>query len=355
MNPIAPLFPGPLDIVGDVHGEAEALRDLLARLGYGADGQHADGRRLVFVGDLCDRGPDSPAVIETVMDLVHRGLAQCVLGNHELNVLRGSEKAGNGWYFLDDHDRRRGRFVDCARASDQQRDRFRDFFATLPLALERPDLRVVHAAWHHESLESLGALDDVEGAGQIYRHYQEQTERYSKSAALDARLRDEYRTWGRHLEDPDAAVPLLSGIARFDALFQMSNPLRVVTSGIEAPAGQSFFASGRWRMVERIPWWERYADPVPVVFGHYWRWYAPAVGGRLSRGERNLFGNAGPYDLLGPGRNAICVDFSVGVRYRERPRPDGQPWAGRLAALRWPERELLFDDGERGPLVAPAS
>jgi hypothetical protein len=354
MTPIARLFSGPLDIVGDVHGEAEALRDLLDRLGYGADGRHAQGRRLVFVGDLCDRGPDSPAVVETVMDLVNRGLAQCVLGNHELNVLRGSEKAGNGWFFPEDHDRRRGRFVDCTRASDEQRDRFRAFFATLPVALERPDLRVVHAAWHHESLESLG--NGVDGtADQLYRHYQDRMEQYARSPALDARMRDEYRAWGRHLEDPDTEVPLLPAIARYDTLFQMSNPVRVVTSGVEAPAERSFYASGRWRMVERMPWWEDYDDPVPVVFGHYWRWYTPEVGSRFSRGERYLFGSAGPYTLLGRARNAICVDFSVGVRDRERPRPDGQPWAGRLAALRWPERELVFDDGERGPLETPVS
>ena len=84
-------------IVGDVHGEIDALETLLSRLGYNYHGEHRQGRRLVFVGDLVDRGPDSPAVIERVMALVHRGLAQCLLGNHELNLLRGARKAGNAW------------------------------------------------------------------------------------------------------------------------------------------------------------------------------------------------------------------------------------------------------------------
>ncbi|WP_390630765.1 metallophosphoesterase [Roseiconus lacunae] len=50
----------PLDFVGDVHGEIDALRSLLNHLGYDEEGAHPDDRRRVFVGDLTDRGPDSP-------------------------------------------------------------------------------------------------------------------------------------------------------------------------------------------------------------------------------------------------------------------------------------------------------
>ena len=53
---VQPLFDGPLDIVGDVHGEFDALCWLMRKLGYDADWQHPDGRRLIFVGDLTDRG-----------------------------------------------------------------------------------------------------------------------------------------------------------------------------------------------------------------------------------------------------------------------------------------------------------
>ncbi len=69
-SPVAPLFEGPIDVIGDVHGEIGPLRELLGRLGYDAAGKHADGRRLVFVGDLGDRGPDSPAVFELVRGMV---------------------------------------------------------------------------------------------------------------------------------------------------------------------------------------------------------------------------------------------------------------------------------------------
>ena len=54
MRLVQPLFDGPLDVVGDVHGEIDALRSLLSHLGYSHDGrEHPNHRRLVFVGDLC--------------------------------------------------------------------------------------------------------------------------------------------------------------------------------------------------------------------------------------------------------------------------------------------------------------
>nr|WP_107907583.1 polynucleotide kinase-phosphatase [Streptomyces chartreusis] len=73
---------GPFDIVGDIHGCASELETLLGTLGY-RDGVHPDGRTAVFVGDLVDRGPDSPGVLRRVMSMVKSGNALCVPGNHE--------------------------------------------------------------------------------------------------------------------------------------------------------------------------------------------------------------------------------------------------------------------------------
>ncbi|MGW3661607.1 polynucleotide kinase-phosphatase [Streptomyces sp. NPDC005141] len=73
---------GPFDIVGDIHGCASELEALLGELGY-VDGAHPEGRTAVFVGDLVDRGPDSPGVLRRVMSMVGSGNALCVPGNHE--------------------------------------------------------------------------------------------------------------------------------------------------------------------------------------------------------------------------------------------------------------------------------
>ncbi|OKK23068.1 metallophosphoesterase [Streptomyces sp. CB00455] len=84
---------GPFDIIGDVHGCSSELETLLATLGY-EDGVHPGGRTAVFVGDLVDRGPDSPGVLRRVMGMVKSGNALCVPGNHENKLgrhLKGSE------------------------------------------------------------------------------------------------------------------------------------------------------------------------------------------------------------------------------------------------------------------------
>ncbi|WP_020125169.1 polynucleotide kinase-phosphatase [Streptomyces sp. 303MFCol5.2] len=73
---------GPFDIIGDIHGCAFELEGLLGKLGY-VDGVHPEGRQAVFVGDLVDRGPDSPGVLRRVMAMVKSGNALCVPGNHE--------------------------------------------------------------------------------------------------------------------------------------------------------------------------------------------------------------------------------------------------------------------------------
>ncbi|MEU4263069.1 polynucleotide kinase-phosphatase [Streptomyces argenteolus] len=73
---------GPFDIIGDIHGCSAELESLLGKLGY-ADGAHPEGRTAVFVGDLVDRGPDSPGVLRRVMSMVAAGDALCVPGNHE--------------------------------------------------------------------------------------------------------------------------------------------------------------------------------------------------------------------------------------------------------------------------------
>jgi protein phosphatase len=90
---------GAFDIIGDVHGCADELEHLLARLGYGVDigGQGLQrrartsppkGRRAVFVGDLTDRGPRSPDVLRIVMAMVEDGHALAVPGNHDIKFWR---------------------------------------------------------------------------------------------------------------------------------------------------------------------------------------------------------------------------------------------------------------------------
>ncbi|MGH3738365.1 MAG: polynucleotide kinase-phosphatase [Micromonosporaceae bacterium] len=88
---------GPFDIVGDVHGCRAELETLLGEMGWTlhrdsagrpVDATHPEDRTAVFVGDLVDRGPDSPGVLRLVMGMVAAGHALCVPGNHEQKLLR---------------------------------------------------------------------------------------------------------------------------------------------------------------------------------------------------------------------------------------------------------------------------
>ena len=345
---VQPLLDGPLDLVGDVHGEWVALRSLLSHLGYDRHGEHRGGRRLVFVGDLCDRGPDSPRVFEFVGDLVERDLAQCVLGNHELNLLRQERKRGNGWYFAEHADHQRPEFAQARRATARARDAIRQFCATLPLALERADLRVTHAAWHEPAI---AALARTAPRSHLDRYVEfEQAVFGGLGAELLDELGREQRRYAEQLYRPDADVPLLPATAAADEAYQMGNPLRVVTSGIEQRAPRSFFESGKWRMVQRVPWWERYSHDIPVVVGHYWRWISSAGQARYAFGAFDLFSGTDPLQWLGEYSKVFCVDYSVGARFREI-RDGHEPGTfTRLAALRWPERELVTENGERHPV-----
>ena len=88
---------GPFDVIGDVHGCRSELETLLVELGYSLtrddhgrpiDATHPDARKAVFVGDLVDRGPDTPGVLRLVMGMVAGGNALCVPGNHESKLVK---------------------------------------------------------------------------------------------------------------------------------------------------------------------------------------------------------------------------------------------------------------------------
>ena len=88
---------GPFDVIGDVHGCRAELEQLLTELGYTLErdpagrpvgARHPASRRAIFVGNLVDRGPDTPGVLRLVMGMVAAGTAFCVAGNHEVKLLK---------------------------------------------------------------------------------------------------------------------------------------------------------------------------------------------------------------------------------------------------------------------------
>ncbi|MDL4863855.1 metallophosphoesterase, partial [Halomonas elongata] len=77
------------DLIGDVHGCGATLATLLERLGYHQrDGVYRHSRRkVIFLGDLIDRGPRIRLAVSIARRMVEAGEALIVLGNHEVNAL----------------------------------------------------------------------------------------------------------------------------------------------------------------------------------------------------------------------------------------------------------------------------
>jgi hypothetical protein len=141
------------DLIGDIHGQLEPLRRLLEALGYREeDGAivHPGGRRLIFVGDLIDRGPESRGVLELVRRLVDSGVALAVMGNHEYNFIayHTEDEAGNK---LRENNEEHTKQISATLASFRGREAeipgWVEWMKALPLYLDLGGLRVVHAAW----------------------------------------------------------------------------------------------------------------------------------------------------------------------------------------------------------------
>jgi len=318
------MFDGPVDVVGDVHGELASLRALMGRLGYAADGRHPEGRRLVFVGDLADRGPDSPGVVLMVRDLARRGLAQSVMGNHEFNALRARAGARlrpeHCWLFPMAPTYRHDGHPVAQKAAGRNAREVLDYFDSLPLVLERggPDpVRVVHAGWSDEYVEAVRGEDDAVG---LFRRSEERIRREAEAAGV---------------KDEDG----------IELLLQNRNPVKLLTSGHEERSASPVVINGKERYRVRIPWWRDYGGPLAVV-GHYWR--VPMAG---DESGEHLFGGRPLNALLGAGR-VMCVDYSAGRRFRERMAAGFTgTYLSNLGALRLPERVLYFDNADPTPLA----
>ena len=156
------------DLIGDIHGEAAALRDLLARLGYREQCgcfRHPE-RRVIFLGDYIDRGPAVRETLWIVRRMVEEGRALALCGNHELDVLMHDTPDGaGGWLRARGgrdtamHERTHADFIE---RPDEWQDWLR-WFQTLPLYLDLPGLRAAHAYLSSACIAALGdhrCLDD---------------------------------------------------------------------------------------------------------------------------------------------------------------------------------------------------
>lgn len=344
MHLVQQLPDNPLDIVGDIHGELTSLQALLLQLGYDKYGQHPEHRKLVFVGDLIDRGPDSKGVIALVRRLVNEGNAYAILGNHEINLLTNDIKDGSGWFFDERYEADLKNYAPFQRTQPEERPAIREFLNSLPIVLKRDDIRIVHAAWTKPAVAAISA-PSVKSATEQFKLWDYEAQTTAQTSGLLDRYKAEKARWAAQLEDEKSPPPFLFAIAEYEATQQMVNPLKVLTSGVEQLATTPFFAGNRWRFSDRVSWWDDYDEDTPVVIGHYWRLLILRDPSRAPRYSQ-LFRNIPATAWHGKRHNVFCIDYSVGARWRDRTKHDAAPSSFKLAALQWPENRLVFDSGE---------
>lgn len=313
------------DIIGDIHGHADALSALLAKLGYekhtGAF-RHPE-RQAIFVGDFIDRGPQQLETVEMVRRMVDAGHAQAVMGNHELNAiawftpdpkvpgefLRPHASAKWG----DSNFRQHKRFLAEIDGKPELHREIVDWFLSLPLWLDLPELRVVHACWHPKFM-----------------------------AFLEERLAN--RRWLTEELIPEAVREPESDIEKDTPEPTVFKAVEALVKGIEVglPAPHSFKdADGHIKSRVRVRWWDGdantyrkaamlesdllsqipderipehkcigYRDNRPLFVGHYW-----------------LTGEPLPF-----ATKVACVDYSVAKQ-------------GKLVAYRWNGEQSLVKTG----------
>lgn len=149
------------DIVGDVHGCFDELIALLEQTGWKLD---VDGlyvfeadpnRKLLFVGDLIDRGPKIRETVQFVRKMCQAGRAMTVMGNHEFNAVNFAEFGPNGYYRQHNIKNilQHSQTLKAFQNRQKEWNSYIEWFKTLPIYLDLPEFRIVHACWDDDLLK----------------------------------------------------------------------------------------------------------------------------------------------------------------------------------------------------------
>lgn len=149
------------DIIGDVHGRADQLERLLGILGYqhtSAAFTHPEDRKVIFIGDMIDRGPQEAQTLRIIRDMVDADTAHAIMGNHEFNAICYATRNANGDYIRPHSSKNRHQHEaflhEFPLGSAQHADAIA-WMSTLPVYLDLGPLRVVHACWNDDYITTL--------------------------------------------------------------------------------------------------------------------------------------------------------------------------------------------------------
>ena len=262
------------DLIGDIHGCGETLIKLLEQMGYSKKQgiyQHPK-RKVIFLGDLVDRGPNIRLACEVVRSMVDAGHADIVMGNHEYNIVTYLTEAPAGMRqpFLRPHTKRNTFIVEQTLEQfanyPQELNEYLDWFLTIPLFREYDNFRVVHACWDHQMIDQY--LKEY-GTNTIDKSLLQESVRRESFLYkfLDRILR------GTSLELPDGrSITSKDGMVRrfFRAKFWQKNPLvynDVVFQPDPLPSDIQYSLLSKEEKAKLLYY---DSDQKPLFIGHYW-------------------------------------------------------------------------------------
>jgi hypothetical protein len=296
------------DLIGHIHGHADELVQLLGLLGY----HQSRGiyrhpyRKVIFLGDFIDRGPQIRQVLAIVWPMIEEGTALAVMGNHELNAIafhtEDQKRPGSHLRVRSNKNiRQHNRTI--SELSDEELASAMDWFRTLPMWLDLDEgVRVVHACWDERAIASIAA--GLKEHGGVTTAFLESA--CKKGALLFAPV-------DITLKGKEAKLP--AGFSFRDAEGHVRSEIR--TRWYRPPRGTTYREYALQSDV--IPCDKQLeesvidaavpypADAKPVFIGHYW----------LSASRPELL-----------AENVACLDYSVAK-------------GGFLCAYRWDGEEKL--------------
>lgn len=294
------------DLIGDIHGHADELKQLLLKLGYKKvnDTYTHPTRKVLFLGDYIDRGPKIPETLFIVKNMVDSGEAMALMGNHEYNAICYNTKDKKGEYCREHSEKNENQHKQTlVQFSNNVSDYklYIEWFMTLPLFFETENFRTVHACWDNENISFLKTkLKDAKLKKELL------IESTKEGTALHKAIEETLK--GKELK-------LLNGLSFKDKDGHGRTDIRI--KWWENPAEQTYH-SICVHPLENIPklaieekldlkFYNR--GEKPVFFGHYW-----------------LKGNPFFYK-----NNICCLDYSVAKE-------------GSLAAYRFDNKKLKLEN-----------
>lgn len=267
------------DIIGDIHGHADKLEELLIKLDYAKkNGVYAHPtRKAFFLGDFIDRGPKIKETLQIVRSMIEAGNAKSVMANHEFNMICFMNKDLTSGEYLRERSIKNIKQVSetLSQLTTEELEDYTRWFETLPLWYEDEHFRAVHACWDQQSINFLKECTHNECVSlqTIRQNYDKGSDFYN---AIEVVLKgpEQKLAHGKTFLDKDKNVRSEVRVAWWNKETLVAGSDEIKKQVSESDVQYPFYPKN-----EKL-----------AFFGHYWLPYKEAV-------------------ITAP--NAQCLDFSV--------------------------------------------